>query len=56
MIRVALAVWLALTLPALPHRREICPGALFFVKHGERPAWTRNKQPLCRIGQHDFYR
>jgi hypothetical protein len=68
MLAVALAVALGAHRPAVPAhavhparparpaaRHEVCPGALYFLKHGEHAAWTRGIRPLCTIGDHDFY-
>lgn len=37
------------------HRQEVCPGALYFIKHGEHAPWTKGNKVLCHIGGHDFY-
>lgn len=59
MITWALAVlWFATMPPAhrKPHARiEVCPHALYFIRHGEQTRWTKQKRLLCRIGDHDFY-
>lgn len=58
MITLVLAVlWFATQPAPRPHghRVEICPGALYFIKHGEHASWTRHKRLLCHIGGHDFY-
>ena len=60
MITLVLAVlWFATQparpIPARPAHSAVCPGALYFIKHGEHAAWTRRKRLLCHIGGHDFY-
>lgn len=58
MIGLCLMVYLSvhiLTLNVPERRHEICPHALYFVKHGEKASWTANKRLICHIGAHDFY-
>jgi spore germination cell wall hydrolase CwlJ-like protein len=31
-------------------------GALYYHRHGRKLAWTKNLQPLGRIGHHEFYK
>lgn len=50
-------LWLA-ALPAprpRGHRVEVCPGATYFINHGEHASWTPHKRLLCHIGDLDFY-
>ena len=55
---VLAALWFA-TMPPVhrkPHARiEVCPHALYFIRHGEQTTWTKHKRLLCHIGDHDFY-
>ena len=36
-------------------RKEICPGAIYFIVHGHHAPWMKHEKLLCRIGKHDFY-
>ncbi len=54
-LAAALAAHPAATRKAPELRREVCPGALYFIKHGDHAPWTKGNKVLCRIGDHDFY-
>lgn len=59
MLSLAWMVYLSVQLYRIkvpqPHRHEVCPHALYFIKHGEHASWTKHKRLLCHIGAHDFY-
>lgn len=37
------------------YRNDVCPGAVYFIKHGHHAAWQQHRKLLCRVGGHDFY-
>ncbi len=43
-------------IPPRQHRREVCPGATYFLRRdADRPKWARGRRPICRIGNHIFF-